>query len=85
FVPSAADGTGAAPAGVVPLIRNAQFYRVVSSTDNGAGGVDIELDTPLRQDTGLPFGGTALPPTFRRFIYLNGSAEVFVRQLALDL
>lgn len=82
FVP--APGPTPPPAGAEPWVRNANFYRVVSATES-ATGVDVELDTPLRPDTGdvLP-GDPAVPATHRRFIYLTGVAEVFERDRKLE-
>lgn len=77
FVPS---GTADAdPSATVPLVRNAHFYRVVSAIENAAGGLDVELEVPLKDDTGMPPGLPAIFPQYRRFIYLNGVAEVFER------
>jgi hypothetical protein len=57
---------------------------VVSVTDNG-GGIDVELDVPLRQDTmdsadqqRQADGQIVILPGHRRFVYLSGAAEVFL-------
>jgi hypothetical protein len=62
---------------VVPAagVMNANFYRVVSVTDNGVT-VDVELQTPIQDTSGV--GGT-LPATSRTFVVLAGVSEVFVR------
>ncbi len=92
--PSIKDGVGAftEPTPPQPWIRNANFYRVASITeDPGTGGADVELDIPLKADVEPPRMGptdnrlTPLPADYRRFIYLNGVCEVFVRQVPLDL
>lgn len=90
FVPSSADGPGTLPppAGVIPWVRNANFYRVASVTeDPGTGGVDVELEVALKDDATPPVAGAIvpLPEQYRRFVYLNGAAEVFVRKHQLDL
>jgi hypothetical protein len=74
-----------------PAVMNANFYRVVSITDNPNnitsstpnGTTDIELQTPMLPDTmpqGLVNQGLGIPqPSQRQFIYLVGVAEVFQR------
>ncbi len=63
-------------------VRNANFYRVVSVTDNPtAGTVDVELQVPLKPDT-KPSWGTdisAANANSRTFIVLAGVSEVFER------
>jgi hypothetical protein len=83
------NATGRA-ATVRPWIRNAQFYRVVSVTENVTlGGIDVELEAPLRPDTGRHPGAKPAEPQLqtdqRRFLYLSGAAEVFERPLTLDI
>lgn len=81
FVPPAAPAGGP---GTRAGVRNANFYRVVSVTDNGAG-VDVELEVPLKQDTMdsgdqtlQANGQIVIQPGHRRFVYFSGAAEVFV-------
>jgi hypothetical protein len=67
--------TSGNPSGAQPGVRNANFYRVVSVTLNGAV-VNIELQTALKADSGTaPTAG--LPANLRRFVVLNGIYEVF--------
>jgi hypothetical protein len=81
-------GTGTKPAAAEAWVRNANFYRVVSVTETAAG-IDVELEIPLREDTGRNIppvtNDPPLQPADRRFIYLSGVAEVFERKDALDL
>jgi hypothetical protein len=65
-----------------PHVRNANFYRVLSATTNPVSGdMEVELEVPLRPDSGLNKGasnaGITLPANYRRFVVLNGVAEVF--------
>ena len=63
-------------------IRNANWYRVVSVTPNGAQ-VDVELHQPLKPDTKtrfVPNTTTPIPDALfneRRFIQLAGVADVY--------
>jgi type II secretory pathway pseudopilin PulG len=58
-----------------PGVRNGNFYRVVSVTQNQTtGNVEVELQTPLKQDSGDARG---LQPQHRRFVHLAGVYEVF--------
>ncbi len=77
-----------------PWIRNAHFYRVVSVTEvrNTAAtpeviGINVELEQPLRPDTGRNPSATPPEPTLseRRFMYLSGVADVFERSNTIDL
>ena len=65
------DGTVNPPA--APSIRHANFYRVVSAIEDGAGRVDIELHTAIKRIDGqtTAYDGTA--------VVLAGVAEVFER------
>ncbi|QDU22053.1 type II secretion system protein [Urbifossiella limnaea] len=76
--------TGNPPAGAQMWIRNANFYRVVSVTETPTG-IDVELETPLKTDTGWKTNDPQLPLSERRFTYFSGVAEVFVRDRPLDL
>lgn len=82
------QSTGSPPAKAEPWVRNANFYRVVSVTETTTG-IDVELESPLRADTGPnqpPFvDDPELPLSERRFIFLSGVAEVFDRQVPLEL
>ncbi|MFO0799017.1 MAG: prepilin-type N-terminal cleavage/methylation domain-containing protein [Gemmataceae bacterium] len=76
--------SGNPPPGAQVWVRNANFYRVVSVTET-ATGIDVELETPLKADTGWKPGDPQLPASERRFTYFAGLAEVFVRDRPLDL
>lgn len=72
------DGTVTVPSPTVPLIRHANFYRVVSAVDNGAvvngvAMVDIELHTPITRTDGRPDRYDAT------VVVLPGVAGVFER------
>ncbi len=66
-------------------MRHANFYRVVSATDNGTvvGGVamyDVELHTPIKRTDGgtAPYGlGTAAAPVVSSVVIMTGAREVF--------
>jgi len=81
-------GSGNPPPGAEPWVRNANFYRVVSVTETTTG-IDVELEIPLRDDTGRNVAPVTndppLPLSERRFMYLSGAAEVFERPLPLEL
>ncbi|HYH65830.1 MAG TPA: prepilin-type N-terminal cleavage/methylation domain-containing protein [Urbifossiella sp.] len=91
--PKAVDFAGSANRDLTkhqPWIRNAHFYRVVSVAENTTvGGIDVELEVPLRPDTGRNPSATPAEPQLdvrqRRFMYLSGAAEVFERPLPLDI
>jgi hypothetical protein len=53
--------------------RHAIFYRVVSATDNGAGALNVELQTPIRR---LDGGSGSYVATI---VVLTGVSEVFAR------
>jgi hypothetical protein len=59
-------------------VRNARFYRVVSVTDDGSGGTDIELQTPLEDTYNLANTPPVIAPADRRIVVPAGVAEVFV-------
>jgi hypothetical protein len=68
------DGTiGSLPGPTYSPIRHANFYRVVSTTDNGNGTFDVELHTPIRRVDGSNAGyiGTV--------VVLSGVADVYDR------
>lgn len=73
FVPPAIPPSSATP---TPGVRNANFYRVISVTDNGTT-VDVELQVPLKDDTGDTTGFD--PLNHRRFVVPLGVSEVFER------
>lgn len=78
-----ADVTTVTTVGTLPYnVRNFNFYRVVSITDNpNDGSVDIELQVPLKKDT-VGAGAITTPPlpaTERRFLVMAGVSEVFDR------
>ncbi len=56
-------------------IRHANFYRVVSATENTAGTYDVELHTPVKRVDGgtAAYGGTV--------VVVAGVAEVFERPI----
>jgi type II secretory pathway pseudopilin PulG len=94
FVPSSSDGIQPFPVGApppIPWVRNANFYRVASVTEDPSspGAIDVELEVALKDDaipTPTPTNAIVpLPEQYRRFIYLNGAAEVFVRRHLLEL
>ncbi|MBX9622196.1 MAG: prepilin-type N-terminal cleavage/methylation domain-containing protein [Gemmataceae bacterium] len=66
------DGT-ILPASPGPLTRHAQFYRIVSATDDAAGNTVLELDRPVRRLDGTTgqYTGT--------LVVLAGVSEVFER------
>jgi hypothetical protein len=65
------DGT--VDATVVPAVRHALFYRVVSATENALGTFDLELDRPVRRLSG---GSATYTGTL---VVLAGVSEVFER------
>ena len=73
------------PPVTISYIRNANFYRVVSATENTAGFLDVELATPLKADsmtTRDPNGNPTVPPAggvTRSFMVLKGVVDVFER------
>lgn len=69
------DATVDQPPTVTPLIRHANFYRIVSATQDATGSNwDIELHTPVRR----PFGGGAYNATV---VLMPGVAAVFEPQM----
>jgi type II secretory pathway pseudopilin PulG len=61
-------------------IRNANFYRVSSVTDDGAGRLYIDLQTPIKR----PLGSSITNYTAQIYV-LRGVAEVFERrQFTID-
>lgn len=61
-----------------PGVRNANFYRVISVTDNGTS-VDVELQVPLQQPDKGDTSGFYQPLNHRRFVVPLGVSEVFER------
>jgi hypothetical protein len=63
----------------------------VTEDPSNPGAIDVELEVALKDDdeprqSALTTNRiTPLPEQYRRFVYLNGAAEVFVRQLPLDV
>lgn len=55
-----------------PALHHANFYRVISATEDGLGNVNLELDSPIKRNTGT---GTYTGTIF----VLAGVSEVFAR------
>lgn len=85
YVPPAIPGTVGMNPPPQPGVRNANFYRVISVTDNGTT-VDVELQIPLKADTVTSPADLAKfdPLNHRRFVVPVGVSEVFERPILTD-